>query len=65
METSCQNSFGHEDCGIHFTEIVHEGHKSSSNSWERSKNKVYYRKIARQQGKLNTGPVYNFKKGRK
>lgn len=61
---SCQNSFGHESCGFNPNQLEHEGHKAAPNSYERSKNKVYLRKILRQQGKLNTGPVYNFKKGR-
>lgn len=63
-QISCQNSLGHESCGMAFVEIPHEGHKAAPNAWERSKNKTYKLKIARQQGKLNTGPVYNFKKGR-
>lgn len=61
---SCQNSLGHENCGLNPPIQEHEGHKAAPSAYERSRNKVYRRKIARQQGKLNTGPVYNFKKGR-
>lgn len=61
---SCQNSLGHESCGFNPPITEHEGHQAAPNAWERSKNKVYRRKIARQKGLLNTGPVYNFKKGR-
>jgi len=62
---SCQNSLGHESCGYNPPTLEHEGHKAASNAYERSKNKTYFRKIARQQGKLSSGPVYNFKKGKK
>lgn len=62
--TSCQNSLGHEDCGLTTITLEHEGHKASPSAWENSSNKVYKNKIARQQGKLNTGPTYNFKKGK-
>lgn len=61
---SCQNSLGHESCGLNFPDDEHEGHKAAPNAYERSKNKVYMRKVLRQQGKLETGPVYNFKKGK-
>jgi hypothetical protein len=61
---TCADQLGHENCGFVLTEVEHEGHKAAANAWERSRNKVYKRKIARQQGKLNSGPVMSFKKGR-
>lgn len=63
--TSCATELGHESCGFTSFELEHEGHKSSSNSWERSRNKVYQRKVARQQGRLSGPVVTGFKKGKR
>lgn len=48
MNTSCQNSLAHEDCGYNPKIVEREGHQADRDSWQRSKKLTYRRKIAAQ-----------------
>ena len=45
----CSNGIGHQECMTQFVTIEHVGHKAAPDSWRNSKNKVYRRKMAKQQ----------------
>lgn len=62
---NCSTEIGHESCGLSFVTTEHEGHKAAPNAWERSKNKVYFRKMKRQHGQDSGGPTFTFKKGKR
>ena len=40
---------GHKDCNYVFSVVERVGHKAPPDSWKESKNKNYYKKIARQE----------------
>lgn len=46
---ACGDYIGHEDCNYTFVVQERQGHKADRDSWKRSKNHKYKKKMANQQ----------------